>query len=173
MQTGFPGFSQQPIFLAPPAQTFRGKAKGNLNKELVVVSKGTISTQVSTTLITATFPCTIVGLRWNFSAAQDAGTAAVNLFWAIVVVREGNTANALSKTDAATMYSPEENVMTFGVGQFEPGAGTEKVYNTIKWDDSTKSMRKLQGGDSLQFIVVAAATNTVSLAGCVQFFCKT
>ena len=47
-------------------------AKRPIDKNLKYVKKtGVAATQVSTTLFTATFPCTVVGLRWSISCYQD------------------------------------------------------------------------------------------------------
>lgn len=138
------------------------------DKQLICISKsGVDGTQVSSTLYTASFPGTVTGLRWNVSAAQDAGTGNALIFWAIVKVPQGTTAGTLSISDASTLYSPENMVMAFGGANCDPDG-----YGTL-WDGATKGMRKLQAGDTLVWIAKGTATNTCNVKGCIQFFYKT
>lgn len=73
----------------------------------------------------------------------------------------------MSLSDAATFYAPEQNVMAFGHGLPQTGS------NGVKFEGSTKTMRKMRGGDLLQIVAVAEATNLLEFFGAVQFFCKT
>ncbi len=141
--------------------------KRPIDKELKVVVKGGMAgTQVATTLKTTTFPCTIVGLRWEISAFQDGGTGGGSYSWAIVVVRDGNSASAIATSDGSDFYTPEQDVLTFGRGAHDNNVSVQMH------SGSTKTMRKLLGGDLLQFIAVGTATNTTDLRATVQFFCK-
>ena len=82
------------------------------DKELIYVSQQATTANVATTLKTATFPCTIVGLRWNMVFAST--TAANNITnWIIVVVRDGNSANTISQSNGADMYTPEQDTTLF------------------------------------------------------------
>ena len=72
-------------------------------------------------------------------------------------------------SDAGTLYEPEQNVMAYGRGINTASA----VATGMHYNGSTKTMRKLMGGDKLVFIMLGEATNTSSLEGCFQFFCKT
>ncbi len=139
-----------------------------IDKELVVVAKATVATQVSTVLKTVTFPGTIVGLRWSMGAANDSGTLSTQLVWAIVVVQDGDAANALGLTDAGDFYTPEQNVLAFG-----SSVATGVDQTSVQIDGTTKTMRKLKQGDTLQFIALAEATNTWMIHGVIQFFFKT
>ncbi len=139
-----------------------------IDKKIIVVNKdGVDATQVTTVLVTATFPCTIVGLRWNFSFIQGAGTGNCSFRWVIVLLKDGETIGTTSITDGADLYTPEQNVMTWGVGLIDNNIEHQR------FDGDTKSMRKLMGGDRLVWILTGVATNTVSCRGAVQFFCKT
>ena len=144
--------------------------KRPVDKVLVNIVKGAMDgTQVSTTLLTATFPCTIVGLRWDLSFITDAGAAPGQYAGCIVIIRDGITASALALGDGSTLYAPEQDVMSYfsGVNQ-QTDIGSGAHYN-----GSTKTMRKLMGGDKLIFIAKGQATNTTTIAGTIQFFCKT
>lgn len=139
-----------------------------VDKQLVVVDKGLVDgTQVNTTLTTVTFPCTIVGLRWNISAIQDAGTGNALFAWCINVLRDGGTQKVMSLTDGSTFFAPESDCLSFGFGLIDNNTVT------VMWNGSTKTMRKMMGGDKLIFSVKGIATNTIHLSGVIQFFCKT
>ncbi len=142
--------------------------KRPIDKNLVFVAKSAVdATQVSTTLITATFPCTITGLRWQIATDRAAGTGAASFYWAIILVKDGNSANAIAISDGATFYEPEQNVLAFGLGVLE-----DEGPDSMLAVGSTKTMRKLMGGDTIVFIVRGVATNTTNLDAIIQFFCK-
>ncbi len=149
-------------------RTFQVSQKRPIDKQLIVVDKDTVdATQVSTTLITATFPCTITGLRWEISHDRSAGTGTANFWWAIILVKDGNSANTMAISDASTFYEPEQNVLAFGLGALED-EGPDSMLSS----GNTKTMRKLMGGDQLLFITRGIATNTTNVNGVIQFFCK-
>ncbi len=151
------------VFVAP-------RARRPIDKKLIGIAKTTIdATQVTTTLLTVTFPCTIVGLRWSLGAICDAGTTPTSFGWAVVVVRDGNTIGNLQIADGTDFYTPEQDVMAFGaatLAQIDTGSSN-------MFEGNTKTMRKLMGGDTLVWVGQAIATHTVRCAGCIQFFCKT
>jgi len=139
-----------------------------IDKELKVVGKaGIAATQVETVLKTATFPGTIVGLRWSLSGVQDAGTAPALLQWAIVVVQDGNAASTMAVSDGADMYTPEQDVLAFGSLISKVGI---EGHN---FEGSTKTMRKMKQGDQLIVIMIGEATQTWEFRGVIQFFFKT
>lgn len=161
-----------PMFVVPQGGGFRGSrttgGKRPIDKLLINISKdGLANSQTQTILTTATFPCTVVGLRWDIVMAQDAGTGNAFVKWAIVVVRDGNAASTLATSDGSDTYTPEQDVMTYG--QVAIDNNTEAYRNS----GTTKTMRKLMGGDLLIFIALGSATNTVAVRGVVQLFCKT
>ncbi len=149
-------------------RTFIRKQKRPINKSLVAILKDTVTATDQTTVIfTATFPCTMVGLRWNLAMYQNTGTGTAVVNWAIVIVREGFTIPTLTVSDAGTFYSPESDCLVFGVAT---------IYNNTQTKDfngDTKTMRKMQGGDRLVFIARGIASETHSVRGIIQFFCKT
>jgi len=155
----------------PMIFTGAGRTTGSrrpVDKQLTAVNKdATAGAQVTTTLITVTFPCTIVGLRWDLNFFQDAGTGTAIGAWAIVVLRDGVTQPTIAISDAAQFYNPEQDVMAFGMFAIDNNTETSQFIGT------TKTMRKMMGGDKLVFIDLGIATNTHGLRGVVQFFCKT
>ena len=139
-----------------------------VDKIMVVLSKdGINATQQTTQLVSVTFPCTIVGLRWNFSIFQDAGAGTSLAFWNIMVVKDGVTIPVMSVGDGGDFVTPEQNVMVFGAVAIDNNVEGHHSQG------STKTMRKMMGGDTLQFIVLGEATNNQEVAGAIQFFCKT
>nr|UOF78630.1 hypothetical protein [Cressdnaviricota sp.] len=141
--------------------------KRPISKELVAISKtGTAATQATTTLYTATFPVTVVGMRWALSFIQDAGTGACNVWWAIVVVRDGITVSTVAISDAAAFFEPEQDVLAFGNALIDNNTTPPRDMG------ASKTMRKLQTGDRLVFIDRGVATDTHATTGIVQFFVK-
>lgn len=140
-----------------------------IDKDLISVSKSPLSTtQLSTVLKTATYPCTITGLRWDLDAV--AITTAVDFVtWAIVVVHDGDSANTMSATDGASFYQPEQDVLAFGELLVSGNAQGNPINGA---HGNTKTMRKLKAGDQLVFIAVGTVVSGASLGGIIQFFCK-
>ncbi len=147
------------------------RARRPIDKKIVRVQKDAIAaaTQVTTDLFTATFPCTVVGLRWDLHSVDATAGAVSEIDWAIVILREGITASTISTSDGGNMYIPEQNVLAWGTM-----ARTNDLEGSFKWEGATKTMRKLMGGDKL---TIAIRNNHASDAhttvyGAVQFFCK-
>lgn len=140
--------------------------KRAINKEIIAISRTQSTSQGATTLTTATYPCTITGVRWHIGL-KNTYAGANNFWWAIVLVKDGQTADTLATSDGASIYSPEGNVLAWGMVELDDAAGDL----TFNGEGSTKTMRKLQGGDTIQFISISAAASMTLRAG-VQFFCK-
>ena len=68
----------------------RGSARAIDKKIAAVLKTGNGTTQISSTMATFTYPATISGLRWSL-ATFAADTEAFFFYWAIVVLREGET----------------------------------------------------------------------------------
>ena len=147
-----------------------------IDKLLAFVALNDVNaTQQASTLFTATTPCTIMGIRWSGFIEGDAGTVGNkhDYQWAIVKVNDGDgAANSISRTEGATLYVPEQNVLAFGVGTDNQSATSASGMNTKLFEGSTKSMRKYRVGDKLNFICRSIATETVRAQLCVQIFCK-
>jgi len=143
-------------------------SKRPVDKNLIAIAiTGLDATDQTTTLVTATFPCTIVGLRWDFSVIQTGGTGICTFHWCIVILRDGLTQPTIAVSDAATFYNPEQDVMAFGATSIDNNTQTKQYMG------STKTMRKMMGGDKLVFVCKGIATNTSRADGVIQFFCKT
>jgi len=145
------------------------QAKRPIDKELIVCSQTTTTSVVSTTLKTTTFPCTVVGLRWSLAFSSVVASESV-ISWLIIVVKDGNSANTPSQSNGADMYTPEQNVLAFGVVVVgSTGAATDQIQHI---EGTTKTMRKLKQGDVLQLITLNSDVSGATLQGVVQFFCK-
>ncbi len=144
--------------------------KRPVDKLLINVNQTVSTTQLVTTLTTATFPCTIVGLRWMLST-RNAGTGDLSLFWAIILVKDGESINTMATSDGSTLYAPEQNVLVWGNTSLLAQNTTTGPAGD-RWIGDTKTMRKLMGGDKLVWIGLATAASA-SVTGTIQFFCKT
>ncbi len=150
---------------------FQRRAKRPVDKQLINIVHDTTNAQVVTVVETFTFPGTITGLRWDVVHTMSADATVIQGVWAIVIARDGDVPNQLALTNTTTLYQPETHVLAFGAWtgvKDADGAGS-----TIHWNDSTKSMRKVQAGDSLNFISFATTANSGDLSAIVQFFLKT
>ncbi len=122
--------------------------------------------QQTNTMITATFPCTITGIRWDLSTTGDTDILD-RMSWVIAVLRESDTVSTIAIGNNGDMYVPEQNVIAFGMSKIQ---GNDQV---ITWRGATKSMRKLMGGDRIIISALNSAAAGASLVGVVQFFCQT
>ncbi len=146
------------------------RAKRAIDKVQIAINlNGVTATQVNTTIVDATFPSTITGIRWDLSFAQSAGTGVCEFSWAIVIVKEGNIADNMVLTHAAQFYTPEQNCLVYG---------TELIVNgpthgmTKHASGTTKTMRKLMIGDRILFLFRGVATDTAGCVGVIQCFQK-
>ena len=145
-------------------------ARRPIDKELKFVAQTLGTAQVTTVLKTTTFPCTITGLRWDMSATSNLTTGASTMVWAIVITRDGNAVSTMSQSNGSDFYTPEQDVLTFGVRSF-PDADLNGPLES-HWVGSTKTMRKLKQGDVLNFIALGTAAAQGTVRSVVQFFCK-
>ncbi len=155
--------------LEAPVTSFGARVRRPIDKELKVVNQVATTSVVATTLKTTTFPCTIVGLRWEIAMLANTAVANPLVHWAIVLVHDGQAASTPSTSDGADFYTPEQNVLAFGV-QY---VGQNDVSDfKVHIDGATKTMRKLKSGDLLQFITLSDVVTSVFVDAVVQFFCK-
>jgi len=99
----------------------------------------------------------------------DIDNAAANngaIAWAIVLVKDGNSAGTLTISDGSTLYNPEQNCIAWGVGYAVP------QQEALRFEGQTKSMRKLMGGDRIILIRKCNVVDDIDAYGCVQFFSK-
>jgi len=153
------------------ARTSGQRVSRPIDKELIAVNLSVTTTQVDTVLKTTTFPGTVVGLRWSISA-RSVVAAAQRVDWAIVTTADGNSVNNIGTSNAADFYTPEQDVLAFGSMQLEANNSTAGPA-THMWEGTTKTMRKLKQGDTLEFTIISTNATGASIDGVVQFFFKT
>ena len=145
-------------------------SRRNLDKKIVNAVQATDTGQSATVLFTSTFPCTITGIRWSIGVTGGT-TSGCTIYWALIMVRDGDTISTMSTSDGADFYNPEQEVLSFGLFQLDDKDSATGGPVSMTTMGSTKTMRKYMGGDTLQFITIS------TIAGCscralVQFFCK-
>ncbi len=147
------------------------KSTRPIDKRLIFISKSVTGvTQVATNLLTVTIPCTITGLRWNISVLNQLSTSSIDCHWAIVVIRDGLAASIMAFSDGAEFYTPEANVLAFGtviLSKVDTVGSRNHLFEGV-----TKTMRKMMGGDVLEFIVTSSNGVSLNVRGIVQYFCK-
>ncbi len=152
------------------------RAKRSIDKRVVSVKQSSVgASNVTTVLATVTTPCTVLGIRWSFYVQGDAGTAgnAHDYVWAIIRAREGATLPTLNTTDAATFYTPEQDVLAFGAGTSRQDAAGDTDNPGNRWNGKSGSKRKLMIGDRVIFVANGIATETVRVEEMIQLFCMT
>lgn len=151
----------------------RRQAKRPIDKSIINVEIGNLVAAQQAVVISAaaTFPGTVTGLRWDLTAVRSGGTAAtISRFnWVIVHLPAGPNASTVNMTSAGTVYTPEQNVLAFGSGLSWANTGE----TPIRFEGSTKGMRKLKVGDAVHFLAFGTATERHDISGIVQFFYKT
>ncbi len=143
-----------------------------IDKELKVANQLSTTSVTSTVLKTTTFPGTVVGLRWNLAIVNALSTGNSLTHWAVVVIPDGEAANTPSTSDGADFYTPEQNVLAFGVTRTSDTDGGVGPL-TVHVEGTTKTMRKLKQGDVLAFISLCGSVNGAQIDGVLQFFFKT
>jgi len=151
------------------------RVKRPIDKSLVsIVLDDVNATQQQVILDTASSACTVVGIRWDLLIEGDAGTVGLDHDYsaAIVMVRDGNSANAFGLANGSSWYEPEQNVLAFHRSTSHASVTATTGITPANWEGTTKSMRKLMTGDAILFIIEGIATNTVRVRGVIQLFCK-
>ncbi len=144
--------------------------KRSIDKELKIANQIATTSVVTTVLKTTTFPCTIVGLRWDGNIQAITASNAL-VAWAIIVVHDGNAANTPALSDGSNFYTPEQDVLAFGLTR-TLGTGSTSGPSVAQVSGSTKTMRKLKQGDQLMFISFSGSAASAAVDFIIQFFCK-
>lgn len=99
------------------------------------------------------------------------GTGAGAVFWALVHVPEGNSLNTLATASGSSLYKPERNVLCYG--SYCQHSTTNAYHTPQHVKGSTKTMRKLQGGDTIQLAIKSDTANVLTkIVGALHFFYK-
>ncbi len=170
-----------PLILTRPTNMSRRRVQGiqfsrqgsrPIDKVLPnVLMAAVVAAQQTQDLVTAATACTALGIRWVLTFRNVTGTATATgtVAWAIIILRDGRTANTISLTAGANLYEPEQDVLAFGrVNSIDDvtAQGGPPV------EGQTKTMRKLKIGDKITFLAFGTAGNETSIAGTIQLFCK-
>ena len=156
----------------PGVKRFHGGARRvtrrPITKEvLCVVLTSVAAAQATSVLYTATFPVTMVGLRWDLAIGGGFNALIGNYAWAIVFVPEGTGVSTLAQGNLAPIYLPEQHVIAFGRGV------TSSSVPLITYNSNTKAMRKFQTGDQLVFVLSGETDpKFAEVHGAIQFFMK-
>ena len=145
-----------------------------IDKRLVWCSHTLTTGGDSTAVVSSSgIPCTAVGFRWSIAVRSSLATAGHSGMWAMVVVPDGESVNSVSTTDGNDLYTPEQNVLAFGVFTFNDVDANTGGNEVQRYDGSTKTQRKLRAGDSIYLISQSTAASSGTLVGIVQMFCRT
>jgi len=144
------------------------RPKRPIDKTIVVINQvGVGTTDQSTQITLATYPQTMVGLRWDLSFEMNNGTLTADAVWAIIYLREGETLDNLTFGDQAAFYQPESSVLVYGYAAIFNFTETKHIAGT------TKAMRKMQVGDTIQFIIKCeSSVEKMTCKGAIQLFAK-
>ena len=129
----------------------------HVDKKLLLSSGAlTINTQANTVLFTPTVACTLKGLRVNgaVEGVSGGGGGAVNISWAVLVVKEGYVPNSINTGSSGDFYIPEQDVWAWGVGKASQDATVSDTW-IYQFDISPKTSRKMEEGDRLYMSIIA------------------
>ena len=141
-------------FKKSPYTKYHGK-KPKINKSLFPIPNTSLiaNNTSAQSYFLASYPCNIGGLRLDLSISAG------SVWYAVMVVRQGNaTPNLNTGTAANPIASPESDVMLCGI----VAAGNDIPL-------TCKTQRKMQQGDEL-VVLLATPDNSVSVRGSIQFF---
>ena len=134
-----------------------------------------VAAQQAQDLVTASTACTATGIRWSLGviSTDPADTGTCQGSWAIIILRDGDTAQTMSLTGGANLYEPEQDVLAFGRWEIHAkGDATGTGPSAMHFEGETKTMRKLKIGDKLTLIALGTAAAEVRVGGTVQVFCR-
>lgn len=147
------------------------KSRRPIDKNIKAIQQTVTTSNVTTTLFTGTYPGTVVGIRWSLNFISNTSASSPSVYWAIVIVRDGLSASTIGTSDGADFYTPESQVLAFGVGGVTDNDSGAGPYNSMM-EGMTKTMRKIQAGDLLQFVTISNVATGLIARGAVQFFIK-
>ena len=125
--------------------------KRPIDKKIVQVQQTVTNSQTNTLIYAATEAVTYSGghVSWCFvGSAAGLGT------WALVYVREGQTASVSNISNAATFYTPEQDVLA--VGNF---GSSSTDFDVVFFNMKVKTKRKMKAGDEIRLIANGSAAN--------------
>lgn len=146
------------------------QTKRPIDKKLISIATTGAADQINTVVHLATFPGTIVGLRWSLTVHNTDNTFQQEGKWALFIAREGVPVDAISFGTGTTTMEPEANVMVIE-DWYTTDMGDGQSVHTFS--GATKAMRKIQCGDTLVFCCKGESSANWEARGTIQFFVKT
>ncbi len=146
-------------------------SKRPIDQSIIVCEHDNIgNTQKQTVIRTAGMAETLIRTIIRGGSTKDSDTSSVSGACAIVLVRDGQSAENLAIINAASLYTPEQDVIWFWNDKLPSGADANY---TKSLDGDVKTMRKLRKNDTLVFITKTdSSTNGMSLNATVRTFFK-
>ena len=89
-----------------------------IDKSLIYYAQTFTNSQNQDDILAPSAACTATGLRWSLSITPTASNG--SCIWAIVLLKEGETADTLEvSTTGSKLYTPEQNVLAFGAYRWD------------------------------------------------------
>ena len=146
-----------------------------IDKTIFTLNNTFTTSNVTDSVVTATFPCTITGIRWDLWIVGEFAAATAEsqrILGCLCLVKEGTTISGPDFTDSNDTWTPEGNVLVQYAGVVraqDSSNGADPIHIT----GETKTMRKLQAGDLFRHIINGqVASATTRIFGTIQVFCK-
>ena len=89
-------------------------------------------------------------------------TTATLMYWALVYVPDGYTANSLTLTSGGDLYEPAQNIIESGSFITDSDATVYRITSRLK--------RNLNEGDSIRLLMRGSATGTTQYAGTATYY---
>ena len=149
--------------------SFRRQTKRPIDKQIITINRIGGPNEVDLLMIVQAGARTLTGLRWALSFTSNSQQSQPMYWWAIVVVKDGDTPNDIDIGELASLYQPEQHVMAWGTGRLIElnNAAGPKI---IKDEGHTKVMRKMMDGDQLVLLTTTNVAAGTLVNGAVQFF---
>ena len=146
------------------------RVKRSIDKVQISVDLATVNgTQQGTTILTSAFPATVTSIRWDLAFFQDTGTSICEINWAIVLIKDGESADTMVKADGLAFYQPKQNCLVYGVDVIVNGLTFGMSKHT---SGTTKTMRKMIIEDEIIFIARGIAVDSFRVFSVIQLFQK-
>jgi len=110
--------------------------------------------------VAVTYNGTVAGIRWGFGFTNASAHAVIACL--LYILREGTTDISLSQGDATSLFGglDPEDVLAFWSGTIDDGNSTP-----LNFMGNTRTMRKMNSGDKLQFRWATEGVQTVVCGG--------
>ncbi len=144
------------------------RQKRPVDKFIIAIKTEVRNSQDVQTLLDLTYPCTIVGIAWQLEAHVNSIIAGrAGLKWAFNIQRDGATQLLIApvpptgpRTNFLTNGSTSDVIISaFQRPQFSEVTTTDLtdhiIEHTVRHEGSTKAMRKLTVGDTLQMTAIS------------------